>query len=116
MQDMFREAQHRLTEATTEMLYQWFEDLLMATFDDDVMRRLADMLRTGSMPPNKAGLDPYRVLGLDKSVTDDDVKKRYRELLKKLHPDTAGVKGTEFLLHVLITAYGQIARERGWRK
>lgn len=98
------------------MLYQWFEYLLTATFDDDVMRGLADMLRTGNMPPNRAGLDPYRVLGLDKSVTDDDIKKRYRDLLKKLHPDTAGVKGTEFLLQVLNTAYEQIARERGWRK
>jgi preprotein translocase subunit Sec63 len=60
------------------------------------------------------GFDPYRVLGLEKTVTDGEVKKRYRELLIKLHPDTAGVKGTDFLLQMMIAAYQEIAKERGW--
>lgn len=31
--------------------------------------------------------DPYKVLGLDRTATDDEVKAAYRELAKKYHPD-----------------------------
>ena len=31
--------------------------------------------------------DPYRVLGIDNSATDDEVKKAYRKMAMKYHPD-----------------------------
>ena len=31
--------------------------------------------------------DPYKVLGVDPSATDEDVKKAYRNLARKYHPD-----------------------------
>ena len=31
--------------------------------------------------------DPYRVLGVSPQATDDEVKKAYRALAKKYHPD-----------------------------
>lgn len=34
--------------------------------------------------------DPYSVLGIDPSATDDEVKAAYRELAKKYHPDNYG--------------------------
>ena len=58
--------------------------------------------------------DPYRVLGLDRSASDEDIKSRYRRLMFILHPDTAGVEGTEGLLKSVIKAYEAIRKERGW--
>ena len=62
----------------------------------------------------QAGFDAYKVLGLDRSASDEEIKKRYRHLLHRLHPDTAGVEGTELLLQVVMSAYRQIAQERRW--
>lgn len=31
--------------------------------------------------------DPYQVLGVDRAATPDAIKKRYRQLVKELHPD-----------------------------
>lgn len=31
--------------------------------------------------------DPYKVLGIDKNATDEEVKKAYHELARKYHPD-----------------------------
>ena len=67
----------------------------------------------GSMP-NKAGLSPYKVLGLDKSASDEEVKQRYRQLVHKLHPDTADMEGTEPLFSLVTSAYEQISKEREW--
>ena len=74
-----------------------------------------DLSQIPSMVGKHDGFDPYKVLNLDKSATDEEVKKRYRELLIKLHPDTAGVRGTDFLLQMMIAAYQQIAKERRWQ-
>lgn len=35
----------------------------------------------------RAEKNPYKVLGLDKNASKDDVKKKYKELAKKYHPD-----------------------------
>ena len=61
----------------------------------------------------QAGADPYRVLGLDKSASDEEVKKRYRERLRQYHPDTAG-PGMEFHLQAVLAAFQLISKERGW--
>lgn len=64
---------------------------------------------------SQPAFDPYRILGLDKSASDDEVKKRFRQLTFKLHPDTAGFEGTSCLLQMVLTAYNIIKKERGWQ-
>jgi preprotein translocase subunit Sec63 len=96
------------------------DDLLRDAFNpESFLRYVAGMGIDLSQVPNlvgrRDGFDPYRVLGLDKTATDEEVKKRYRELLIKLHPDTAGVRGTDFLLQMMIAAYQQITKERRWK-
>ena len=114
MQDVFYETQQKLAGAAAQMLYDLLGNLLKGRRDGPVLRLMIDLLRIGELSPSGIAFDPYRILGLDKSATDEEVKSRYREFLKKLHPDTAGVRGTEFLLQVVHTAYAQISKERGW--
>lgn len=69
-----------------------------------------------AMINGKTAPDPYQVLGLDKAASNDEVKIRYRELVRRLHPDTAGVKGTEYFFNLVMVAYQMIKAERGWKQ
>ena len=115
MEDQVRKVQKRMTEATTEMMSRWLNQMLQGMCNDPVLGELWSAMKMGNQSSRTAGIDSYRVLGLEKSVTDDQIKKRYRELVVRLHPDTAGVKGTEFLFQFVTAAYQQISKERGWR-
>lgn len=104
-----------MTEATTEIMSEWMNQVLRGISTDPVLGELWSAMKMGNQSSRNAGIDSYQVLGLDRAVTDDQVKKRYRELIVKLHPDTAGIKGTEFLFQLVTAAYQQISKERGWR-
>ena len=112
--------QERILGEMRSNVHRWMDEMLRAAFDQESFLRYAGSLgvdpsQVPKLPGQRDGLDPYRVLGLEKTATDEEVKKRYRELLVKLHPDTAGVRGTDFLLQIMIAAYQQIARERRWQ-
>lgn len=112
-------AQERIQKVVLEEVQGWMDALFRDAFNPDSFLRLVagmgiDLSQIPSMVGKQGGFDPYRVLSLEKSASDEDVKKRYRQLLIKLHPDTAGVRGTDFLLQMMIAAYQQIAKERGW--
>ena len=61
--------------------------------------------------------DPYRVLGIREDATDQELKKAYRDLSKKYHPDANpnDPKAAEEKFKEIQEAYRQItdARERG---
>lgn len=62
----------------------------------------------------------YQILEIEKSVTDIEVKKAYRKMVKKYHPDKlrglgdAHVKGAEDKFRQVQRAYEQIQKERGF--
>lgn len=61
------------------------------------------------------GDSAYRMLGLEVTASDSEIKSRYRELAKRLHPDVAGKESTH-LFQLIQAAYERIGRERGWNR
>lgn len=58
-------------------------------------------------------LDPYRILGISPSATDDEVKKAYRNLAKKYHPDVNnGSAEAEARMKEVNEAYSSIMKMR----
>ncbi|MFD0977149.1 TerB family tellurite resistance protein [Salinimicrobium gaetbulicola] len=62
----------------------------------------------------------YKILEIDKSATDAEVKKAFRTMAKKYHPDRiqhmdeAYIKGAEEKFRKVQEAYEQIQKERGF--
>ena len=63
--------------------------------------------------------DPYKVLGLTASATSEEVKKAYRKLAKKYHPDaitglgTQVTKESEEQFRIIQKAYESVCKTRG---
>jgi DnaJ like chaperone protein len=63
----------------------------------------------------------YKVLEIDKSVSDDAVKKAYRKMAKKYHPDRVGhlgkehQEGAEEKFRQVQAAYEHIQKKRGFK-
>lgn len=120
MENHIARMQKRIIEVVQQEMQHWVNDLLKDAFNPAKMMHFLrgmgiDMSQLTGMMGQPAGLDPYQVLGLDKNATDEEVKKRYRKLIRKLHPDTAGVEGTSFLLNTVLAAYNLIKIQRGWQ-
>ena len=67
----------------------------------------------------KSADNAYKILEIEKSVTDDEVKKAYRTMAKKYHPDRVNTeneaikKGAEEKFKEVQKAYEIIQKERG---
>ncbi|MGB5387454.1 MAG: TerB family tellurite resistance protein [Eudoraea sp.] len=67
----------------------------------------------------KSADNAYKILEIEKGVSDDEVKKAYRKMAKKYHPDKvitkneAIKKGAEEKFKEVQRAYEQIQKERG---
>lgn len=51
------------------------------------------------------GKDYYKTLGIQKGATDDDIKKAYRKLALKFHPDKNKSPGAEDRFKEIAEAY-----------
>lgn len=67
----------------------------------------------------KSANNAYKILEIDKNVTDEEVKKAYRTMAKKYHPDRVNTeneaikKGAEEKFKEVQKAYEEIQQERG---
>jgi DnaJ like chaperone protein len=76
-------------------------------------------IRASHLGPNAA--DPYVVLGVDRDISDEDLKRAYRRLVKENHPDSLIARGVpeEFVimanekLAAINSAFDQVEKERG---
>jgi len=65
--------------------------------------------RPRQTPLTKGQLDALDTLGLEEAATLSQVKARYKQLLKRFHPDTnGGDRGKEERLRQVIRAYGHL--------
>ena len=108
-----QKVKERLLRDITEITAAMLRDAAVSTISADTLRRIAEMVNFTGFPIT--GDDPYEILGLNRTASDEEVKHRYRELLMRIHPDTAGKKGSEFLTKMVNIAYNQIGKERGWK-
>ena len=115
MEERLRRSQREVTDAANAVMSQWLSQLLRGIVDDPLMSQLWSAIKMGNRERPQFVVDPYRVLGLEKTATDDQVKRRYRELARCFHPDTATVQGTGFFFLQVQAAYEAIRQEREWR-
>jgi len=113
------------TASFQEEMQGWVNDLLKDALDPRKMmhfirsmgidmsqfsQMFGRMAQAGTMPQ---GFDPYVILNLDRSASDEEVKHRYRELVNILHQDKSKTPGTNFLFRIVVAAYNLIEKERG---
>ena len=116
-----------MIEALQEELGRMSQQLVQGALRLDTLSSLVGMMQQsigamsfdmGNIPGmmgQQPGFDPYKILGLERSATDEEVKKRYTELLHILHPDKSRTPGTALFLQMVLAAHEMIKRETGWR-
>lgn len=131
MENPFAKAIQRGLEATIEVLQEELgrmsEQLVQGVLTPDMLASVMHVMQgamgaigydignMSGMMGRQPGVDPYRVLGLERSASDEEVKKRYRELVHVLHPDKSGTPGTALLFQMVNAAYEAIKTGRGWK-
>jgi DnaJ like chaperone protein len=98
----------------------------LSTAEIEKLHEIASYLRVGSYDFEsikamfvKSADTAYKILEIEKSVTDEEVKRAYRRMAKKYHPDRvitedeAIKRGAEEKFKQVQKAYEEIQRERG---
>jgi len=86
-------------------------------FDDHAFERLKSIY----LGDQEGRDDPYKVLDVDANISDKDLKKTYRQLIRENHPDKLMADGMpeEFIkvanekMAIINAAYDQVAKQRG---
>jgi DnaJ-domain-containing protein 1 len=111
--------QRRWLEVFIEEWQRWLNEVVADTFNPSIVTEFmkglgVDPSRFSGISQQPGCFDAYRILGLDPSAGDDEIKKRYHDLVRRLHPDTSGTPATGFLFQMVVAAFETIKRERGW--
>jgi DnaJ-domain-containing protein 1 len=121
MQDELEEINQRLLDVLDDVqrLFTVRADAMFKSALDPVVQGVLtgigiDLSQLRGMASGQTAIDPYRVLGLDRGASDEEVKKRYRELAHALHPDKSGTPATGRFFQMVQVAYEVIRVERGW--
>jgi len=124
---VMRRGLEAMAEALQEDLGRMSEQLVQGVLTPDMLASVMgmmqgamgaigfDMGKISGMLGQQPGIDPYRMLGLERSASDNEVRKRYRELVHVLHPDKSGTPGTATFFQMVNAAFQSISKERGWQ-
>ena len=99
-----------------------FQTAMILGFSEIQFERLK-AIHMGGDGLDQETVNPYQVLGLERDVSDDMVKKTYRKLIRENHPDALIAKGMpqEFIdvanekMAAINAAYDLVEKERGLR-
>ena len=78
---------------------QWFHKRSQQFFNRQNSQRFTDgnAHESGTrFEGNRGTKDPYKILGISRNATQDEIKKVYRQLANKYHPDKVQHLGDEF--------------------
>ena len=85
----------------------WTDDYVDFTYtkhtEDDA--EFSKAARNSTLP------DYYKILGVSRGASQDEIKKRYRELAKKLHPDKSKEEKTDEVMAEINKAYEILSQE-----
>jgi len=100
----------------------------VAQSESNVIQRIADMMGVSNVDFESVKNmfyrnvnSDYKVLGLDSNATDEEVKKAYRKMAIKFHPDKVAQMGEEYQkgakekFQKIQDAYEAIKKERGMK-
>ncbi len=98
----------------------------LAQQEVDMINRISGYLRIGQQDFDsikamffKSSDEAYKILEIDKDATNDEIKKAYRKMAKKYHPDKlqhmdeAYQKGAQEKFNKVQEAYEKLQKERG---
>ena len=93
-----------------------YADILRNILYSGVWCRFEEVSKNGGKNGRENMLDPYSILGVSRDATDEEIKKAYRRLSRKYHPDAninnPNKEQAEEKFKEIQQAYEQIMKER----